>query len=141
MVLMVYCLRGGIEAFGRMGEVVFPSYIFSLIVIWILLLSSGEFNVNNLTPVFGNGLRPVLKELFPNVLTFPFGELIIITMLSPFLNKEQHIKRVAIFVVLFTGVAMAKYDHDYICIRNRNLQTGLFSTSYCNTNGCYCRLS
>ncbi|MGM0876006.1 MAG: GerAB/ArcD/ProY family transporter [Bacillota bacterium] len=38
MVLMIYCLRSGVETFGRMGEAVFPN-ILSLIIVWILLLS------------------------------------------------------------------------------------------------------
>ena len=45
MLLMIYCLRGGVETFGRMAEIVFPVYIFSLILIWILLLSLDQFHV------------------------------------------------------------------------------------------------
>ncbi|WP_338786999.1 GerAB/ArcD/ProY family transporter [Metabacillus sp. FJAT-53654] len=106
MGLMIYCLRGGVETFGRMGEVVFPVYIFSLFVIWILLLSVEEFNINNLTPIFGNGFTPIIKEVFPTVLTFPFGESIIIMMFFPFLNNKEHLKKIGMAIVLTTGVLM-----------------------------------
>ncbi|MBO1513671.1 GerAB/ArcD/ProY family transporter [Metabacillus bambusae] len=106
MILMVYCLRGGIETFGRMGEIVFPIYIFSVIIIWVLLITVERFTINNLTPILGNGFKPVVKEVFPSVLTFPFGESIIITMLLPYVNKKQHIKKVALSVILFSGLLL-----------------------------------
>ncbi|MFC0271741.1 endospore germination permease [Metabacillus herbersteinensis] len=106
MVLMIYCLRGGVETFGRMGEIIFPVYIIALIVIWILLLSVEVFSLDNLTPVLGNGVKPVLKDVFPYRLTFPFGETIIITMFFPFLNKKQNARKVGIAVILIGGILL-----------------------------------
>jgi spore germination protein KB len=106
VVLMIYCLRDGIEAFGRIGEVVFPAYIMSLIVIWILLFTVKDFNISNISPILGNGVQPILNEVFPTTLTFPFGESIIIMMFFPFLNKSMNIREVGMAVILFTGVLM-----------------------------------
>lgn len=106
MVLMVYCLRGGVETFGRMGEMVFPLYIFSLAIIWILLLTVKEFSVANLTPVLGNGVRPVLKEVFMNGINFPFGETIIITMLFPYLNNKKNIRKIGLLVIFVGGMLL-----------------------------------
>jgi spore germination protein KB len=106
MVLMIYCLRGNVETFGRMGEVVFPVYIFSLFVIWILLLSVEDFSIKNLTPILGNGINPVLKETFPFGITFPFGETVIITMFFPFLNKKQNTRKVGMAVILIGGILL-----------------------------------
>ncbi|WP_156177893.1 endospore germination permease [Bacillus sp. SA1-12] len=103
VMLMIYCFRGGIETFGRMGEAVFPVYIMAMIVIWILLLTVKDFNVTKIMPILGNGLQPVLKEVFPTVLTFPFGESIIITMFLPFLNNKENVKKVGMIVILITG--------------------------------------
>ncbi|MFC0270547.1 endospore germination permease [Metabacillus herbersteinensis] len=106
MVLMIYCLRGGVETFGRMGEIVFPVYIIALILIWILLFSVEQFNVNNLTPVLGNGVKPVLKEVFPNAVNFPFGETIIIMMFFPFLNKKQNVRKIGMSIILIGGTML-----------------------------------
>ena len=106
MVLMVYCLRGGVGTFGRMGEVVFPVYMIALIVIWILLLSVENFSFDNLTPILGNGVKPVLKEVFPYTITFPFGESVIITMFFPFLNKKQNVRKAGIAVILIGGILL-----------------------------------
>jgi spore germination protein KB len=106
MVLIIYCLRGGVETFGRMGEVVFPVYIFSLIVIWILLISVEGFNLKNLTPILGNGIKPILKEVYPGIINFPFGETIIIMMFFPFLNNKRIIRKVGMSVILGGGVVL-----------------------------------
>jgi spore germination protein KB len=106
MVLMIFCLRGGVETFGRMGEVVFPVYIFSVLLIWILLLSVDQFNIQNLAPILGNGVKPVLKEVFPAVLTFPFGESIIITMFFPYLNNTGDTRKVGMSVILVSGILL-----------------------------------
>jgi spore germination protein KB len=106
MVLMIYCLRGGIETFGRMGEAVFPLFMFSLIIIWILLLTVKPFNLTNLSPVLGNGLKPVLTEVFPSVLVFPFGETVMILMFLPFLNTQKNAKKAGFAVILIGGILL-----------------------------------
>ena len=106
MVLMIYCLRGGVETFGRMGEVVFPIYMISLVLIWILLISVEGFNLKNLTPVLGNGIKPILKEVYPGVINFPFGETIIIMMFFPFLNNKRIIRKVGMSVILGGGLLL-----------------------------------
>ncbi|MGM7722166.1 GerAB/ArcD/ProY family transporter [Metabacillus sp. Hm71] len=106
MVLMIYCLRGGIETFGRMGEIIFPIYMMSLIVVWILLFSIESFNLKNLTPVLGNGVKPILKEVYPGGVNFPFGETFIIMMFFPFLNNKRNIRKVGMFIILVGGVLL-----------------------------------
>ncbi|MDR4949304.1 GerAB/ArcD/ProY family transporter [Neobacillus cucumis] len=103
MVLMIYCLLGGMETIGRMAEIVFPIYIFALILIWILLLSITEFNLKNLIPVLGNGLMPLLKNAIPTAINFPFGETIVIMMFFPFLNKNGRQKKIGMLSIIVGG--------------------------------------
>ncbi|MGM0878152.1 MAG: GerAB/ArcD/ProY family transporter [Bacillota bacterium] len=105
MVLVIYCLRGGVETFGRMGEVIFPIYLFALIVVWVLLLSVENFTINNLTPVLGNGVKPIVKEAFPHN-TIPFGETIIILMFFPVLNKKQNARKTGMAVIIIGGILL-----------------------------------
>jgi spore germination protein KB len=106
MVLMIYCLRGGVETFGRMAEIVFPVYFFSLILIWILLFSVDQFDIKNLTPILGNGLKPVLKEAVPNAINFPFGETIVIMMLFPYLGNKKLARRIGMSIILVGGLLL-----------------------------------
>lgn len=106
IVLMIYCLRGGVETFGRMAEIVFPVYIFALLLIWIFLLSVQQFDLSNLTPILGNGIKPILKEAFPNAINFPFGETIVIMMFFPFLNNNQHVRKIGMSIILVGGILL-----------------------------------
>ncbi|MDQ1000202.1 spore germination protein KB [Neobacillus niacini] len=106
MVLMIYCLRGGLETFARMAEIVFPIYIFSLILIWILLFSVDQFDMRNLTPILGNGLKPVLKEAIPVAINFPFGETIVIMMLFPYLGDKKAARRIGMSIILVGGLLL-----------------------------------
>jgi spore germination protein KB len=89
-----------------MGEVVFPVYMIATIVVWLLLLSVEGFSFDNLIPVLGNGVKPVLKEVFPYTITFPFGETIIITMFFPILNKKKNARKVGMAVILLGGILL-----------------------------------
>jgi spore germination protein KB len=106
MMLMIYCLRGGVETFGRMAEIVFPIYIFSLMLIWILLLTVEQFDVKNLTPILGNGVKLVLKEAIPNAINFPFGETIVVMMFFPFLNNNQNVRKIGMSFILVGGLLL-----------------------------------
>ncbi|MFS0777635.1 endospore germination permease [Neobacillus sp. 3P2-tot-E-2] len=105
MVLVIYCLRGGVEPFGRMGELIFPVYIIAIVLVWILLFSVEHFNLNNLTPVVGNGVKPIVKEAFPNTL-ISFGETIIILMFCPVLNNSHHSRKIGISVIVIGGMLL-----------------------------------
>lgn len=106
MLLMVYCLRGGVETFGRMAEVVFPIYIFSLILIWILLFSVDQFSLKNLTPILGNGVTPVLKKAVPAAINFPFGETIVVLFFFPLLTNKGQARKIGMSFLLVGGVLL-----------------------------------
>ncbi|MBT2697840.1 endospore germination permease [Bacillus sp. ISL-40] len=106
MVLMIYCLLGGVETLGRMAEIVFPIYIFALILIWILLLSVDPFDVKNLTPILGNGVTPLLKKAVPKAINFPFGEIIVIMMFFPFLSNKQNIRKIGLSSLVIGGILL-----------------------------------
>ncbi|PFO09401.1 spore gernimation protein KB [Bacillus sp. AFS076308] len=103
MVLVIYCLRGGVETLGRMAEIVFPIYFFSLMLIWLLLLSVETFDLRNLTPVLGNGVMHVLKKAVPAAINFPFGETIVIMMFFPFLSNKKNIRKIGLSTLLIGG--------------------------------------
>jgi spore germination protein KB len=106
MLLLIYCLRGGVESFGRLVEIVFPVYIFSLLLLWILLLTVDQFNLKNLTPIFGEGVKPLLIKTFTNSINFPFGESIVIMMFLPFLSNKQHIRKVGMSSMILGGLLL-----------------------------------
>lgn len=110
--IVIYCLRGGIESFGRMGELVFPAFMLILLGVWILMvITSDEFDLNRMSPVLGEGLKPIIDEMLPypspSILVFPFGETVLITMLFPFLKVKSQAKWAGFAVIVAGGVLLA----------------------------------
>lgn len=101
--VIVYVLYLGIEVLARTGEF----YLFILLLVGvsanILIYFSDILELTNLLPILEGGWKNVVKVTFPNVLTFPFGEMIVFTMLLPYLNKQSSALKVGVISILVSG--------------------------------------
>ncbi|MBM7553349.1 GerAB/ArcD/ProY family transporter [Thalassobacillus pellis] len=89
MILAVaYVLHKGIEVLARTGEVFFFALLIIGVVGTTMVLVSGMININQLRPVLEHGWKPVL-ETAPLTYTFPFGEMIVFTLLLPYLDHPR----------------------------------------------------
>ncbi len=61
---------------ARTCEILMPNLLVFLILIYIFAIFSGQFQMDAIQPVLGEGLRPVLEEM-PLVIGFPFGEMVV----------------------------------------------------------------
>ncbi|MFB5661946.1 GerAB/ArcD/ProY family transporter [Alteribacillus sp. HJP-4] len=102
-----YVLYLGIEVLARTGEV----FIVILILFGILgntfILLSGNFDFQHLRPLLENGWKPVFTTAFPLLTYFPFGEIIIFTMLLPYLNRPELVKNVGISTIILSGIILS----------------------------------
>lgn len=104
MLVCTYMLYLGLEVFGRTGEIFIP-YVFAFILlIGLSILFSGEMDFKNLQPIMAEGFGPILKHVFPSLLTFPFGELITFTVIIPYVSKFKKAGKVSAFTVLVSGL-------------------------------------
>ncbi|WP_216830966.1 GerAB/ArcD/ProY family transporter [Alkalihalobacterium elongatum] len=104
---IAYVLYLGIEVLARTGEFYLLFLLFIGFVTNILIFFAGIFEIDNLLPILGGGLKPVINHTFPTVFTFPFGEMIVFTMLLPYLNQQKTAFKVAISALTFSGVVLA----------------------------------
>lgn len=104
MIAISYMLYLGLEVFGRTSEVFIP-YVFTFIIlIGFAILFSGEMEFKNILPILGEGFGPIIKHIFPGLLTFPFGEVITFMCIIPYVNNKKKVSKVSIFAVLASGV-------------------------------------
>lgn len=72
-----YTVSKGLEVFVRVVQLLFPiaaiSYGFLLVLLFITRLPQ----ITNLLPILENGLLPVMKVAFPDLLSFPFGQMVV----------------------------------------------------------------
>lgn len=109
ILVIIYMLYLGLEVFGRTTEIFIP-YTFSFILfIGLAILFSGEMDFRNLQPVLADGLGPVLKTVFPGIITFPFGEMIAFMVIIPYVSKLEKAGRISIMAVLCSGIVII-YD-------------------------------
>jgi spore germination protein KB len=84
--VVIIAYRLGVEAFARMGELLFP--FFMLLFIFMVVLLIPQVEVEKLQPMMANGMLPIIKGV-PTAFAIPFTELIVILMLVPHLSGKK----------------------------------------------------
>ncbi|AGN36609.1 spore germination protein [Bacillus paralicheniformis] len=81
----LYLIVGGLSSIARLFQIVLPiTFILFLLVVF---MSIGIFDVDNLRPVLGKGIGPVLKGIKVTALSFSGIEIILVLM--PFMNQPR----------------------------------------------------
>jgi spore germination protein KB len=88
----------GFEVLARTSEILLPYLLLFLILIYIFALFSGQFDFGELQPVLGEGVQPVIEAL-PEVIGFPYGEMVVFLMFWHFVDKPQQLRKTAFLAV------------------------------------------
>ncbi|MDQ0879405.1 GerAB/ArcD/ProY family transporter [Peribacillus sp. V2I11] len=108
MILAIcYVLYLGIEVLGRTAEVFIVVLIFFGFTGNLLVYFSGSVDLHNLQPFLENGWKPILTTAFPLTTFFPFGEMIVFTMLLPYLNRSELAKKVGLSALISSGLILS----------------------------------
>jgi spore germination protein KB len=100
--LMGYIMYLGFEVLARTSEV-FTPYIFGFfLLLAIFLFASGSVEFNQIQPILGEGIKPVIKTAFTKLAFFPFGEMIAFSVIYASLTNKKYSLRVSI-----VGVGLA----------------------------------
>lgn len=104
--LTAYAVYLGAEVIARAAEIFFVVLIFFGIMVISFLFFSGAVKPENLSPILENGWKPVFQTAFPLTLTFPFGEMIVFSMLLPYLNEPKSGMRIGLSAMTFSGATL-----------------------------------
>ncbi|MCM3786292.1 spore germination protein [Neobacillus mesonae] len=81
-----YLVLGGVNSLARLYEIILP--ITLIIFVVVILLSFRLFDINNLRPVLGMGIMPVIKGIKPSLLSFTgFEAMLVVTAFMKNPNK------------------------------------------------------
>jgi spore germination protein KB len=103
MFVIAYIVYLGLEVLGRVTEIFTPYLLGLIILLAIFLVVSGEIELHNVEPVLGDGLKPVIKVVFPSLILFPFGELVVFTVILSSVTEFKKSKKVSFISVLIAG--------------------------------------
>ncbi|MFL6562592.1 MAG: GerAB/ArcD/ProY family transporter, partial [Bacillus sp. (in: firmicutes)] len=104
IITIIYGIHKGFEVLARVGELFFIIIYMTAILGMLLITFSGLIHLSNLKPILENGLTPVIKTFLRQTITFPFGEMVVFTMLLPFLNDKKKAKYVCVGGMLIAGI-------------------------------------
>jgi spore germination protein KB len=108
MILVIaYILTLGIEVLGRSAEIFFPYFVLFFSFLGLGILFSGELDIQNLSPVLGDGVKPILKAIFPNLIYFPFSEILAFMMIFPYVTNVRKGRTVGIAAYIVSGGMLA----------------------------------
>lgn len=120
MLTFIYGVIVGIETLCRASEIFFPLMILGLFMAILFLISTrGVIDLNNLLPIFEKGILFPIKKGW-QLITFPYGELIVFTMLYKSINEPHKIKKYAVSAVIIEGVALAIINIIFIAALGTN---------------------
>lgn len=98
------CITGvrlGIEVLGRTTTYFLPAILFILVMVELLAIP--ELHLNNMKPVLGNGLTPVLMGGF-QTFSFPFAETVLFIGVFGSLKKKESPFRVYYWGIMISAI-------------------------------------
>ncbi|MFD0824409.1 GerAB/ArcD/ProY family transporter [Neobacillus sp. M.A.Huq-85] len=101
---IIYGIHKGLEVIARVGQIYFGIVYLMAISGFLLVTFSGLIHFELLKPILENGWKPIFKAFLPETLTYPFGEILIFTMIYPFVNEPKKIKFVCIGGMILSGI-------------------------------------
>lgn len=107
ILVMAYILYLGLEPLARTAEIFSPYIIIFFGLLSLLLWVSGEIKLFRLQPVMAFGLKPIAKAVFPNLSTFPFGEMVVFTAIMCYTTKFRYAGKVAMLGVGAAGLLLS----------------------------------
>lgn len=88
----LYLVLGGINSIARMLEIIFPITVLFFLIVMCLGISI--FEVDNIRPVLGMGVMPVLKGLTTTSLSYAGFEIFLVIFM--FMKEQNKAKKVAL---------------------------------------------
>ncbi|MEH7349085.1 GerAB/ArcD/ProY family transporter [Gottfriedia acidiceleris] len=96
----------GIESIARSSLILCAFTVGIIFILMIFGFLSPYFEFSNLTPILRTSTKDIFSSVFPTGLTFPYGELIVFTMLFPYANNKKDLRKYGWISVCVTGVIL-----------------------------------
>ncbi|WP_336785373.1 GerAB/ArcD/ProY family transporter [Paenibacillus sp. MMO-177] len=88
--VVIIAYRYGIEAYARMGELLFPVFmgLFAMLVIFLM----PQIEWKNLLPITAHGILPIINGALPAYCT-AFAEMVVLLMLVPYVEGSEKLSK------------------------------------------------
>ncbi|GIO90278.1 MULTISPECIES: GerAB/ArcD/ProY family transporter [Paenibacillus] len=110
ILLSGYAVSKGIEVFFRVVEFLLPITLIGYLLLVIMFVSTNLIHLERLLPILENGVMPVIKAAIPQVISFPFGQVVVFLVFWNHLNNRKVLTKVTVLSYLFVGVFLLVFS-------------------------------
>lgn len=107
IICVSYITTKELNSHARASFIAVAVVVMSLCLIYLLEFISGLIHLSQARPILEFGWKPVLENLFPYTLCTPFGEMIIFTMILPFLDQKEKAYKIGMLALTTSGLFLA----------------------------------
>jgi spore germination protein KB len=116
MLVSCYTVFKGVEVFFRVSEILLPILAGIYLFMVMLLIIVGLIQLNQLLPVLPEGIKPVLSAAIPEVISFPFGEMVLFLMFWKYTENKEKLQAVTLSAYCMSGIFLTCTSALIICI-------------------------
>ncbi|RAR41907.1 GerAB/ArcD/ProY family transporter [Paenibacillus sp. MDMC362] len=110
VLLSGYAISKGIEVFFRVTEFLLPFTIIGYILIVFMFIGSNIIHLERLMPILENGFLPVLRASLPEVISFPFGQIVVFLMFWRHLDNKKRLSKATVSAYIFVGIFLLIFN-------------------------------
>jgi len=107
MLTVMYAVYKGIEVIARSGQLFFFSLYWIFIVGFVLVIVAGAIDLHRLQPILEEGWPRIFRIVFTQTLYVPFGEMIVFTMIFPYVQEEKKVMKAGFLALFLSGINLA----------------------------------
>ncbi|PZD94186.1 spore gernimation protein KC [Paenibacillus sambharensis] len=107
---VIYMVYMGMEVLGRMSETFVPYFITFVLLITLFLIAGQDIKLENLLPVLGDGWDPVMKVVFPELITFPYGETVVLMVIMAHTTHPGYMPLTALLATILSGAVLSYHS-------------------------------
>lgn len=105
-----YAVWHGIEVFGRITQIILPFIILVFCIFIILIYGNNLLDLHRIEPILDNGWKKVIDVALPELVSFPFGEMVLFLMFWKFVTPQNKVFRTTVFCYAGSGIFIALFN-------------------------------
>lgn len=121
--IVIYLSRNGIEVMARCSSVIILYSYLAIIIVSILMFNN--LDLANFLPINSISMRDFLKASY-EVTVFPFGDIIVFTMLIGFINNSNKIRRSIITALIISTIFGTLFNALVVAGLGNNIELAIY---------------
>ncbi|WJH29612.1 spore germination protein [Paenibacillus sp. CC-CFT742] len=119
-------VRYGYRVLFLVCMILFPVMVLGYVLISILIPATGLFHTELSLPVLEDGWGNIFKAAIPEIISFPFGQVVLFLVFYPYARKGKNLNKMVIIAYIATAVSLTFINQLIIFVMGPDI--AMFST-------------